>query len=196
MSLLLLVSLAFNVGFGSTLAVHKVRQMCGGQCGTGAGAVLCCEPALLESIELTPEQSETFAAAQDAMMNDLSSLCGELSTERARLGELLTAEHPDQSAINAEIERISAIQQRVQARVVKHLLHQRQQMTLEQRARYDDLIKRRICPCDGAAGGESCPSRGASCKPGAGIDCGIACGNTNSGIANSGDTNSDGRTNP
>jgi len=161
--LLLIVSLAFNVGFGSTLAVQKVRQMCGGRCsGPGMGPALC-QSHLFDAIDLSPEQNQQFAAAQEALMADVAALRNELMSERAKLGEFLTADTPDQDAIQAQLDRISALQRRVQGRVVEHLLSQRQQLTPEQRTQYDELISQRICPCGGTGTGKPCETHGAGC---------------------------------
>ncbi|MBU0638370.1 MAG: Spy/CpxP family protein refolding chaperone [Planctomycetes bacterium] len=158
--LLLIVSLAFNVGFGSTLAVQKVRQMCGGKCGgPGMGPALC-QSHLFDSIDLSPEQNQRFTAAQEALMADVAALRNELMFERTKLGELLTADTPDQDAIQAQLDRISALQRHVQERVVTHLLSQRQQLTSEQKAEYDELVRQRICPCGGAGTETPCESHG------------------------------------
>ncbi len=158
--LLIIVSLAFNVGFGSTLAVQKVRQMCAGRCGgTGMGPALC-QSHLFDSIDLSPEQKQQFTAAQEALMADMAVLRDELSAERAKLGELLTADTPDRDAIQAQLDRISALQRRVQERVVEHLLSQRKQLSPAQRTQYDELISKRICPCGGSGTGKPCAVHG------------------------------------
>jgi Spy/CpxP family protein refolding chaperone len=158
--LLLIVSLAFNVGFGSTLAVQKVRQMCGGRCGgPGMGPALC-QSHLFDSIDLSPEQTQQFTRAQEALMADVAAWRKACAAERAKLGELLTADAPDDDAIQAQLDRISSLQRRVQGRVVEHLLKQREQLTPEQRTQYDELISQRICPCDGAETGKPCEAHG------------------------------------
>lgn len=154
--LLLIVSLAFNVGFGSTLAVRKVRQMCGGPCRGPDMEPALCQKHLLNSLGLSPEQAEQVATAQDALMADIAALRAELAAERSKLGGLLTTELPDESAIQAQIDRMSAVQRRVQARIVTHLLEQRRQFTPEQRAEYDETIRQRVCPCNGAGGEMPC----------------------------------------
>lgn len=159
--LLLIVSLAFNVGFGSTLAVQKARQMCAGRCGgPGMGPALC-QSHLFDSMDLSPEQKQQFTAAQEALMADIAVLRDELLSERAKLGELLTADTPDQDAIQAQLDRISALQRRVQGRVVEYLLNQREQLTPAQRTQYDELISQRICPCGGPGTGTPCETHGA-----------------------------------
>ncbi len=158
--LLLIVSLAFNVGFGSTLAVHKVRQMCGGRCGGPAMGPALCQSHLFDSIDLSREQTQQFTRAQEALMTDVAAWRKACAAERAKLGELLTADKPDQDAIQAQLDRISELQRGVQARVVEHLLSQRKQLTPEQRTRYDELISQRICPCDGAEAGKPCEAHG------------------------------------
>jgi hypothetical protein len=148
--LLLIVSLAFNVGFGSTLAVRKVRQMCGGPCGGPDMEPALCQKHLLDSLGLSPDEAERVAIAQDVLMSDIAALRAELAAERSKLGGLLTTERPDESAIQAQLDQMSAVQRRVQARIVEHLLNQRRQLTPEQRAEYDELIRQRVCPCNGA----------------------------------------------
>jgi Spy/CpxP family protein refolding chaperone len=115
-----------------------------------------CQKHLLDSLGLSPEQAEHVAIAQDALMSDIAALRAELATERSKLGGLLTTELPDESAIQAQLDRMSAVQRRVQARIVTHLLEQRQQLTPEQRVDYDELIRQRVCPCDGAGADMPC----------------------------------------
>jgi len=156
---LLAVSLAFNVGFGSTLAVRKVRQVCGDQCGSvGAGSALC-QSRVWAYLELTPEQSARFESAQQALLKSIAELSAELATERAGLGELLTADRLDEAAIDGQLDRICGVQKRIQQRLVTHLLAQRQQLSNEQRARYDELIRERICLCGEAGVNNSCEMR-------------------------------------
>ncbi len=159
--LLLIVSLAFNMGFGSTLAVQKARQLCGGRCGGAGMEPALCQSHLFDSIDLSPEQNQQFAAAQDALMADVATFREECAVERAKLGKLLTAHTPDPDTIHAQLDRISALQRRVQGRVVEHLLSQRRQLTPEQRIQYDELINQRICPCGGTGTGQPCEVHGA-----------------------------------
>jgi len=159
--LLLIVSLAFNVGFGSTLAVQRVVQMDDGRCGGPGMRPALLQSHLFDSLDLSPEQNQQFAAAQEALMADVASLRKECAAERAKLGELVTIDMPDQDAIQAQLDRISAVQRRVQGRVVQHLLNQREQLTPAQRTQFDELISQRICPCGGEGPGATCEMHGA-----------------------------------
>lgn len=157
--LLLIVSLAFNVGFGSTLAVQKVRKSCGSRCDSPVMDRSLCQTRLLDLLDLSPEQADRVAAAQASLLAEMAALRDEVATERSRLGELLTADVADEAAIASQLDRVCAVQRRVQQRVVAHVLAQKECLTPEQRAKFNELTRQHICPCDSAGKGRPCEAR-------------------------------------
>ena len=150
--LLLIISLAFNAGFGATFGVRTYRQCCGdgGQDPT---------PALLtlrERLNLTVEQETQMQAAKDKLLLQVEEVRRELTTERETLAELLAAADPDRAAIVLQLNRIAGFQQELQQQVVEHLLEEKELLGPDQREAFNEIIRRRVCPY-GGRGPESVP---------------------------------------
>ena len=150
--LLLIVSLAFNAGFGTTFGVRTYRRHCGG----GAGEPGTAYRGLAESLNLTPEQAAQMKAAKEELLRQVDAVRQELTVERDALAELLAAAEPDRAEIAARLERIGALRQRVQRTVVDHILHEKGLLNPEQASAYSETIRWCICP-HGGRGPESTP---------------------------------------
>jgi Spy/CpxP family protein refolding chaperone len=148
----LIVSLAFNAGFGTTFGVRTYRQHC---CEGGAnqGASI---PATHERLNLTAEQEAQMHAAKEKLLQQVGALRQELTAERETLVGLLTFPEPDRATIASQLGKIASLQQQLQQRVVEHLLEEKALLTPEQRGTFDDIIRHRVCPW-GGRGPESMP---------------------------------------
>ena len=138
--LLLIVSLAFNVGFGTTYGVKTYRQR---GCGAGLGGESPCSD-INAKLNLTAEQQTRIDAAKDRLMEQIASVQAELTAEREALAGVLATAEPDHSAIAQRLGRIGALQQQIQQRCVDHLLEEKALLTPAQRETFNDLIRHRV----------------------------------------------------
>jgi Spy/CpxP family protein refolding chaperone len=144
---LLVASLAFNVGFGATFGVRTYRHYC---CGGGVGGAECAvRQDVLAQLDLTPEQQQGMTAARDRMLNQVDELRQQLTAEREKLVDLLTAADSDRVAIAAQLDKITAVQRQIQERVVTHVLEEKTLLTPDQQTKFNEIIRRRVCPLGG-----------------------------------------------
>lgn len=155
----LLASLAFNAGFGATYGVRTYKRYC-----RAAGAGTCLAD-LARQLDLTAEQRAQMEAEQQRLLAQIDAVRRELTAERERLADLLAASEPDREAIAQQLDRLAAIQRRIQQAVVDHLLEQKSLLRPEQRQGYGDLLRTCVCP-RGGRGPESVPGT---------CDLGVTC---------------------
>jgi len=148
--LLLIASLAFNVGFGGMFGVRTYRHYCSGR---GDGASL---PDLSANLNLTPEQRVEMSAAKEKLLQQVADLTRELTSRRETLAALLAAPETDRPAIVKQLDEIALLQRQIQQRMVEHLLEEKGLLTLEQQEAFNEIIRRRVCP-RGNHGPESVP---------------------------------------
>lgn len=141
----LMLSLAFNAGFGTTLAVRKYQQ---GQV-TDASSVAASYHGLHQKLNLTPEQETHLTAARETLLRQVDELQAELSAERETLAQLLVSAKPNRTAVMAQLEKIASLQQAVQRHVVVHLLEGKELLGPEQRRIFDRIIHLCVCPHGG-----------------------------------------------
>lgn len=116
--LLLIASLAFNVGVGTTFGVRTYqhyRKPC--ERGRGPG-----HAGLLNELNLTPDQVEQTEAIKQKMIEGARHLRQELKQESEVLAELMAAPQPDREAIAVQLRKISALHEQKQRRVIEHFL--------------------------------------------------------------------------
>ncbi len=141
----LIVSLAFNAGFGTTFGVRTYRHYCGRD-GHGEGTSL---RNLHEMLNLTPDQAVLMRSAKEELMRQVDEVQRELTVERTTLATLLAASEPDRKAITLQLDKIASLQQQLQRNVVEHLLEEKEVLTSVQQATFNKIIRRRVCPCGG-----------------------------------------------
>lgn len=144
-SILFIASVALNVVFAGTYVAHKLPWFAGVQQAASRG------PLFLQ-LDLTPDQLTKFHTERDRFHAQLQALGQEVKTKQLELIELLTAQPPDQLAIDKKQEEIQHLQGTVQDRVIAHFLEAGSFLTPEQRTRFFQLIKERM-----AAGIQVCP---------------------------------------
>lgn len=136
-TILFIASVALNVVFAATYLTYKLPSLAGVQQGAPK------EPLYLQ-LDLTPDQLTKFNAERDRFHAQLQMLGQEVKTKQIELIDFLAARHPDQPAIEKKQEEIQRIQMTVQDRVIVHFLQASSFLSLEQRARFFQLIKGRI----------------------------------------------------
>jgi Spy/CpxP family protein refolding chaperone len=141
----LIISLAFNAGFGTTFGVRTYQHYCGGD-GRGEGSSL---RNLHELLNLTSEQAVMMRGAKEELMRQVDEVQRELTVERTALATLLAASEPDRETIALQLGKIASLQQRLQRNVVEHLLREKEVLEPEQQATFNEIIRRRVCPCGG-----------------------------------------------
>ncbi len=90
-----------------------------------------------EGLNLTDVQKEAFKQSMLAMQKQIQPLRNELGEAEAHQKTLVTAEKPDLSAINKNIEKIGALKIEMAKIKAKHHLDMRAQLTDEQRLKFD-----------------------------------------------------------
>ena len=143
--LVLIVSLAFNAGFGTTFGVRRYRHHCRDS-RHGEDASLA---SFHDELNLTPEQDVPMRAAKEKLFEQLDQLDRAMTAERETLGRLLTASETDRAAIASQLDKIASLQRQVQQRVVDHLLEEKELLSPGQHKAFNEIIRRRVCPCGG-----------------------------------------------
>jgi Spy/CpxP family protein refolding chaperone len=146
----LIISLAFNIGFGVTFGVRSCRHFCERESRSEGTSLRN----LHELLNLTPEQDALMLSAKENLLRQVERVQQELTVERTTLATLLAASEPDRKAIAVQLDKIAALQQQLQRNVVEHLLEEKGVLAPVQQATFNEIIRRRVCPC-GAHGPES-----------------------------------------
>ena len=142
---LLVVSLAFNIGFGAMLAV-RAHHRSGRESPRKSEAVL---PVLYRALNLTEAQASQIAESKENLQSRIEDLQRAMIAESETLGRLLGDPKPDRGAIATQLQSVAAIQRQIQEQVVEHLLKDRDLLTADQQRTYNEIISRHLCPCGG-----------------------------------------------
>jgi len=151
--LLLVASLAFNVGFGTTFGLRTYQRSC---MAVPLGYAVCLQ-ALDDSLNLTAEQRVRLTDYRAALLERVGQARHGLDAERETLAGLLAQPVPDREKIDVQLDRIAALQRQAQAHVIEHLLAEKNLLLPEQRHLFDEFVIRCVCPpgrcCPGSAEG-------------------------------------------
>ena len=90
-----------------------------------------------DGLNLTDVQKEAFKQGRLAVQKQIQPLRNELGEAEAHQKTLITAEKPDISAINKNIDKIGALKIEIAKIQVKHHLDMRAQLTDEQKLKFD-----------------------------------------------------------
>jgi len=90
-----------------------------------------------QGLNLTDTQKDAFKQSMMAMRKQMQPLRNELGEVKAHQKTLMTAEKPDVSAINKNIEKIGEIRVEMAKIQTKHHLDMRAQLTDEQKLKFD-----------------------------------------------------------
>lgn len=95
-------------------------------------------------LNLTDEQKEAFKESRLATQKLLQPLQNELGEVKARQKTLMSAQEPDMSAINANIEKMGTLKIEMAKIQAKQRLEMRAKLTDEQRLKFDNHQGRKI----------------------------------------------------
>ena len=150
LSLLLIGSLAFNVGVGVTFGVQAYDRFAARERpddgrpgrGPGRGARGPRGPRGLEMLNLTPEQKVQTDAARESFFEQVSGLRRQVREQHEALTGLMRAAEPDREAIAAQIGEISRLREQMDWRVVEHFLNVKRLLEPAQHEAFNDMIGR------------------------------------------------------
>jgi Spy/CpxP family protein refolding chaperone len=94
-------------------------------------------------LDLTDAQKEAFKQSMLAMQKQLQPIRNELGEARAHQKTLTSVEKPDMNAINKNIEKMGSLKTEMAKIQAKHHLEMRNQLTDEQRLKFDRFEHRR-----------------------------------------------------
>lgn len=124
---LLAVSLSLNAGMIASAAWNTVRST---QPFRPPGATV----KLPDYLELSEQQRQRWRQGEEAFLKDLSSNWRAIRAHRESLVRRIFSANPDRAAIDKEQERIAALQDAQQRRVIDQLIAERDMLDASQRA--------------------------------------------------------------
>jgi Spy/CpxP family protein refolding chaperone len=147
--LLIVLSVALNIGFAGIWAAQTTARYCAGrkECGHGGcnGAVWC---PLHRRLAVTDGQWRTMESRMTEFRQGSQALCKEINSRRAEMIDLIASAQADRAAIAAKQEEILAGHRRMQDLVIQQLLAEKEVLTVEQQKELFDMIRQR-CGCMG-----------------------------------------------
>jgi Spy/CpxP family protein refolding chaperone len=142
-TLLLIISLAFNLGACLAVAV-QVRGDRGADRRDDDRKRH--RKHLSDKLNLSPEQEEVVAASRERLFEELRGMKGRLHEESDALAELLTADEIDSDAISEQVARVAAVRNEMQERLVEHLLTVREVLGPDQRESFREFTGKVLSP--------------------------------------------------
>jgi Spy/CpxP family protein refolding chaperone len=138
-TLLLIISLAFNLGACLAVAVqeHGEEEPRSGR-GEGRGH----RERLSSKLNLSPEQTEIVSAAREQLFDELRLLKRRLHDESEVLADLLTASEVDMDTVSDQVEKVATVRNEIQWRMVQHLLSIREVLEPEQLESFKEFASR------------------------------------------------------
>jgi len=138
-TLLLVVSLAFNLGLCVAMAVERhagqKATLSRGESGRHR------EPPMGE-LGLSPEQTEIVSASREKLFEELHALKRRLHEESELLAGVLTASELDGDAVTRQVETVAAVRNEIQWRMVQHLLGIREVLEPDQLESFKEFAGR------------------------------------------------------
>lgn len=122
---LLAVSLSLNVGMIAAAAWNTARST---QSSPPAGMVN-----LPDYLKLTEQQRQRWRQGEEAFLKDLSSNWSAIRAHRESLVRQIFSDNPERAMIDKEQERIAALQDAQQRRVIDQLVAERDMLDASQR---------------------------------------------------------------
>ncbi|MBF0496047.1 MAG: periplasmic heavy metal sensor [Deltaproteobacteria bacterium] len=90
--------------------------------------------------DLTPEQRHKVQEIRETFLPKVSLIRQNLCLERANLAQLLFAEPPDRSSIDAVARQILFHQSKLENEVIEHILEEREILSPSQQRRFYEII--------------------------------------------------------
>ncbi len=141
LSLLLIVSLAFNIGVGLTfgvMAYHRGALPGFGKRHEGRQGKLD----LAKELQLDPDQAALLEQSRNEMYERVSGVRQQLKAAGERLTDLMTAPEPDRQAIAAQLDETARLRRQMSNEIVQHFLDSRKLLRPEQHEVFDEMIRR------------------------------------------------------
>lgn len=135
--LVLIASLAFNAGFGTTFGVRAFRH-------SDADDEHFAKHDLHQQLNLTPAQELQMEASGQELFAQVDELHQELYAETELLADLITAADPDRAAISAQQDKVSALRREFKGCFVDHLLEVKALLSQQQKETFNELIRRHV----------------------------------------------------
>ncbi len=134
--LALIASLAFNAGVGATFGVRTYKQYADRDCDRpGKGK-------LFDALNLTEAQTVHVDEMRQEMRQEMRELRTSFKDENRALAELMTADDPDRAAIDARIQVLGLMHQRMQVKLVEHFLDIKAVLEPDQIEAFNETIAR------------------------------------------------------
>ena len=141
LTLLLIASLAFNVGVVATFGVMTYRKRAEppdhGPRGQGHG-----RPDICKMLDLTEEQDAQMQASRRAMREEVRELRREIREENLALTDLIGALEPDRELIAAQLGKIASLREQMDRRVVEHFLDSKSFLEPAQHEMFNKMVRR------------------------------------------------------
>ncbi|MEW6363862.1 MAG: hypothetical protein AB1714_04400 [Acidobacteriota bacterium] len=125
---LLIASLCLNVGFLSAFIIHIVWRS---------------HTHSRPDFDPPAQAKDQFDANFSTFRDSMASLNEELGTEKARLVDILASPNPSQEAVQAQQDKITAVNARITKAFAEHLLRQKRLLTPEEQRQFFDFIRSR-----------------------------------------------------
>lgn len=153
--LLLIASLAFNAGFGTTFGVrtfgHRLHE---GEQGKHRG-----HRGLHDRLNLSPQQRTEIEASGERLFGHMDEHRRELRLEQQTLADLITVAQPDDAALADQLEKVGTLRNKIQEGVVAHFLEVKEFLDAEQLEVFNEMIRRHIFHHDGSGKGRGARRR-------------------------------------
>jgi Spy/CpxP family protein refolding chaperone len=146
---LLIVSLAFNLGFSTTYGVRTYGPI------VGPGPHREQRPhrsRWQEPLNLTAAQWQEMRRINESMFSEVDQYRSEVEEARQALADLVAADEPDRDAIAAQLDLISSMQRQLKLLVVESLLEQKKVLRPDQVAIFNQTIREKLFPPRGGPG--------------------------------------------
>jgi len=147
----LIVSLAFNLGFAGTVALRS----CGDFCRESENRESKSLSGLHAELNLTSHQQSQMKNAKEELLSQIDELNRLMAKEQEQLGILLVATESDHVAIASQLDEISSLQRQAQQIVVDHLLREKKLLEPDQQTIFAGIIRRRVCSDCGHGSGHT-----------------------------------------
>lgn len=162
--LLVILSVALNVAFAGVWLAHVTAShapSCENCCVPDDNGSVWCP--LHRELNVSAEQWKQIEPRLRAFRASADKICRRIGGQRAHILDLLAAQEPDLTAVEAKLEAVLAGQRQMQELVIEQLTAEKEILTPQQQQRFFDMLRSR----------SGCDHRGALLVPGRGVEGGV-----------------------